>query len=190
MAKKKASSGKAKFDFKQFMLAKGEKIAIIVAGVGLALLALLGIMQATRADSPGTITAKLKDGAQSIDTRLAQTEGQEPKPIELPEGDNVYVKVGPFDYRTDNEWFNLGGNIIDKRVNPAILAPTEGTVSFAMGGVGVFDIQGGAIAVIENRQNAQSNAGAINRFKKQGRGGAESRSTHESIGDTNTGSRS
>lgn len=179
MAKKKASGGgKASFDFKKFFLEKGEKIAMIVAGVGLALLALLGVMQATRADSPGTITSKLKEGAQNIDSRLAQTQGQEPPPIVLPEGANTYVVVGPFDYRTENEWFNTAGTIIEKRVNPTILAATEGTASFAIGAIGVFDIQGDAIAVVENRTQAQSNNRQIDRFKKQGRGGAPKAGLH------------
>jgi hypothetical protein len=166
MAKKKASSGKAKFDFKQFMLEKGEKIAIAVAGLGLALLALMGIMQATRADSPNAITAKLKEGARNIDARLAQSPGQEPGEIKLPEG-SAYEVVSAFDYRTENEWFNPAGTIIEKRVNPPILAPTEGTVTYAIGGIGVFDIQGDNIAVVENRQQAKADNRAIDRFRSK-----------------------
>lgn len=167
MAKSK-SSGKAKtkFDFQQFLLAKGEKIAMIVAGVGLALLALMGVLAASHADSPNTLSSKLKSSATTIDAKLTYSEGQKPADIDLPEGSAVYRVVRVDEYKTPNEWFSVVGTMVEKRVNPVILTAIQGQATYAIGGVGVWSIHGDLIDVIENRTQAQSNTRLINQFKK------------------------
>src|SRR5262245_57747160 len=170
MAKNKATTGKTKtkFDFQQFLLAKGEKIAMIVAVVGLALLALFGVMAASQAESPNGLAGKLKSGAQKIDSQLVEVPGQTPDKIELPEG-VVYRKVSVNEFKTPNDWFNTSGLIIEKRVNPTILVAKEARVDFYIGGIPVWVISGNNIAVIENRTQAKNNARDIKRIQKGNR---------------------
>src|SRR5262245_51920119 len=166
MAKNKAAGKtKTKFDFQQFLLTKGEKIAMIVAAVGLALLALFGIMAASHAESPNGLAGKLRTGVTKIDSQLAEAPGQTFDKPELPEG-VVYRVVRVDEFKTPNDWFSTAGNIIEKRVNPTILVAKEARVDYYIGGIPVWVISGNNIAVIENRKQAQNNAGAINRAKK------------------------
>jgi len=166
MAKNKSTGKtKTKFDFQQFLLTKGEKIAMIVAAVGLALLALFGIMAASHAESPNGLAGKLRDGVTMIDSQLLEVKGQNPEKPVLPEG-VVYRVVSVDEFKTPNDWFNTSGNIIEKRVNPTILTATEGSASFVSGGVGVWSIQDDKIAVIENRVVAKNNPGLIKHLQK------------------------
>lgn len=164
MAKKnaaKSSSGKPKFDFQQFLLEKGEKIALSVAGIGLALLALLGILAATGAASPANIAKDLKDGAQRIEATLANAPGQTFPEPEMPDS-GTFVKVDVTMYPTPNPWFNTATSINEKRVNPTVLALLEGRADFVQGGVPAYDIIGDKIAVKENRQVAANKSNQIN----------------------------
>ena len=47
----------AKFDFKQFLLAKGEKVALGVGLAGLGLFGVLGVMNAVSAESPSKVSS-------------------------------------------------------------------------------------------------------------------------------------
>ena len=69
----------AKFDFKQCLLAKGEKIVLGAGVVGLGLLGVLGVMNAVSADSPSKTVRKLKTGATSINTKIGNTTGRSPR---------------------------------------------------------------------------------------------------------------
>lgn len=159
--KKKAAGGGSKFDIQQFLLDKGEKIGLIVAGVAFALFALLGVLAASGAANPSTLSNELKNGADRITAQLRETPGVEPPPAEVPDGDQTMRKVKPSEFVTRNEMFNSAGNISEKRNNPMALPLIAGEAFFAAGGVSVYDIHDDKIATLQAREKQANNVSAI-----------------------------
>ena len=65
----------AKFDFKQLLLQKGEKIALGACAAGGGLLAILGITNMISAESPSEQSGKLKNGAKSVLSAMRSQDG-------------------------------------------------------------------------------------------------------------------
>ncbi len=161
MAKSKTASSKSKFDFQKFFLEKGEKVGLIVAGVGFALLVLFGIMAAAGAANPTKLTNDIKTGIASVDSRLQQS-SDAPPPVQIPDKDSVFVTVKPTDFPTPYELFNVSGTISEKRNNPTLLTLIEGVARYQIGGFGTVMTQGEQVAVVKDVQGkARNNSGAI-----------------------------
>ncbi len=161
MAKSKTASSKSKFDFQKFFLEKGEKVGLIVAGVGFALLVLFGIMAAAGAANPTKLTNEIKTGIESVDSRLRQSPDA-PPPVQIPDSNSVFVTVKPTDFATPYELFNVSGTISEKRNNPTLLALIEGAARYQIGGFGVVMTQSDQVAVIKDKQApAKNNSGRI-----------------------------
>src|SRR6516225_9522438 len=109
MAKSKSASSKSKIDFQKILLEKGEKIGLIVAGVGFLLLALFGVMAAAGAANPSRLTNEIKSGIASIDKRLQSTPEVHPPEVEVPDNKSVFVHVKPTDFQTRNDLFDSSG---------------------------------------------------------------------------------
>jgi hypothetical protein len=174
MAKKaKTPSNKPKFDVQQFLLEKGDRVGLAVAGVGLALMVLLGLMAASRAASSATLAGDLEQRTQSIQARLVESPDPPPA-IPKIEGSVVFDTVKANQFVTANPWFNPGGSITEKRSNPIILPVAQTHVRYALGGIGEHMIQEGppmSIAILQGRQApAGNNIAQIRRFQK-GKGG-------------------
>src|SRR4051794_21905822 len=100
MAKTKSAGGKPKsgpkFDVQKFLLEKGERVGLIVAGVFLALLALLGLMAAGSAASPSKLSGDLKAGTQRIQSNLTSSPDKPPPVPPFDQG--TFARLGPNDY--------------------------------------------------------------------------------------------
>ncbi|MFL5331450.1 MAG: hypothetical protein ACJ8C4_21380 [Gemmataceae bacterium] len=165
----KAKSSKSKIDVKKFLLEKGEKVGLIVGGIGLTLLAILGVLQASHAASPGTISQNLKTATVAIDNRLRDTPDR-PNKVTLAPGSQAMRKVGVNEFVTPYPLFEFNQGILDKRVNPILLPPEGGQAIYVIGGVGVYWIEGDPpmIAVREGVNPARNDmAGMINRLKSK-----------------------
>ncbi|MBX7106837.1 MAG: hypothetical protein K1X57_22365, partial [Gemmataceae bacterium] len=159
--KKAGGGGGSKFDIQQFLLDKGEKIGLIIAGVAFALFAILGVMAMSGAANPSKLSSELKGGAERIDAQLRETPGEAPPPADVPPGDITFVKVKPSQFVTPNELFNTSGTITEKRNNPIVLAIAGGEAVYAQGGIPVYDIQENNIATIQGREKTMNNVRAI-----------------------------
>jgi len=73
MAKTKSKS-KSKFDFKQFLLKRGEYLAMGTAGFFLFLLMLWGVTKWSSAKDPDKITKDLTQKSQSVQTQISKTD--------------------------------------------------------------------------------------------------------------------
>jgi hypothetical protein len=72
----------AKIDFKKLLLEKGEKVLLIVGGVGLGGLLLWGAFVAfSGPDSPSTVGKRLDDQAKRVNGAVGRTEGGEVEPL-------------------------------------------------------------------------------------------------------------
>lgn len=170
MAKKaKTPSNKPKFDFQQFLLEKGDRVGLAVAGIGLALMVLLGLMAASRAASSTTLAGELQQRTQNIQNQLVESPGPLPE-IDKIQGSVVFDQVKANEYVTANPWFNPGGSITEKRSNPIILPVTQTQVRYALGGIADYMIQEGppvTIAILQGRKApAGNNINQIKRFSK------------------------
>jgi hypothetical protein len=123
MAKTKT---KSKIDFKQILLAKGEYIALGVAGLFLALLLFSGVSKLSSARDPEKISKDLKNSADQVNQKIktGQITGEDEKLIVPP---NWIIK--PIEYKTaDVRDFPLTGPLFDpiakpdtKKENPVVL---------------------------------------------------------------------
>jgi hypothetical protein len=174
MAKSKSASSKSKIDFQKILLEKGEKIGLIVAGVGFLLLALFGVMAAAGAANPSRLTNEIKSGIASIDNRLQSTPEVHPPEVEVPDNKSVFVHVKPTDFQTRNDLFDSSGAISEKRTNPTILGLIEGRATYQIGGIGVVTILNNRVEVIKDRQAPARNnlQGVIKRAKDKNKGAA------------------
>jgi hypothetical protein len=127
---------KRNFDFKQFMLQKGDRVGIIVAGSLTVLLVALGITLMASADgslTPGGNAEKLQkitdQKKKDLDTRTLPKEEADKQALVPPD---LIVKDKPLYPNYDARKFDFAdgvflgeGDINDKRRAPGILVPTE-----------------------------------------------------------------
>jgi hypothetical protein len=69
----------AKFNFQQFLLAKGEKVALGLAAGGLGLLGVWGVMNLVSAKSPSEIVKKFGSHKQAIENKIRNEQGVAPE---------------------------------------------------------------------------------------------------------------
>lgn len=132
----------AKFDFKQFLLAKGEKVALGVGLAGLGLFGVLGVMNAVSAESPSKVSSTLTGGAQNVKTKIANPNGTAPP---LPEW--VTSKGAAF-REIDAEPFEAKANFFEPvdfpsrlRENPKVLGITTAQLDLVRAPMKAFDIR-------------------------------------------------
>ena len=161
MAKTKSKS-KSKFDFKQFLLKRGEYLAMGTAGFFLFLLLLWGVTKWSSAKDPDKITKDLTQKAQSVQTQISKTEPTDAdrELAKVPEWVDVPYKFKDAPVRD----FALTGPPFDptakpdtKKENPSVLPIGAYQVDLIRGGMKGFDIIEGKdgdrlIAVIYDKQ--------------------------------------
>ena len=139
----------AKFDFKQFMLAKGEKIALGGALAALGLFGVLGLKNAVSADSPSETTNKLKTGAQTVNSKI-KNEGTTPPPLPewvVAEKGGAFTPVDPtvFEVTQANQTFFEPVDFPSTlRENPKVLAITFAQLDLVRAPMKAFDIRDSA----------------------------------------------
>jgi hypothetical protein len=130
----------AKPDFKEILLQKGDKIALIAGGAIAALLAILGVISFAQAESPtGTVT-KFKSATENVKRRLTQ-EG-EPAPT-LP----VWVEKGSTNKQLPMDAFALVGKPFEPihqpdkaRSNPQVMPIIASQVDLVRGPMRSLDM--------------------------------------------------
>ena len=113
MAKAKS---KSKFDFKQFLLKKGEYLAMGIAGFFLFVLMVWGITKGRAAPDPDAIAKNMVDKSKSVQSQVASTQATEDmkQQVQIPEW---VAKESPFK-RADVRDFPLSGPPFDPTAKP------------------------------------------------------------------------
>jgi hypothetical protein len=114
------------FDYKDFLLRKGERVGLWVA-VGLtALLVVAGTMAAMSSINPRETARRIEGKATEIQRQVATADRPVP-PIDPKIGSQKVnlASVGPREYAADTELTGNTGLEDPKRRNPQIMAPTE-----------------------------------------------------------------
>jgi hypothetical protein len=117
---------KSKTSMKDLFLKKGEFIALGIAGAGLVILLLWGVMTGLGAENPDKISKELTTKSQSIQSMLAQNDpnAESAKPPVLPDWVNkppAYSKISPYDFPISGPLFDPIAKPDTKRENPNVL---------------------------------------------------------------------
>jgi len=127
---------KMNFDFKQFMLQKGERVGLYVAaGLAVLLIALGVILLAGRNGSlsPGANAAAMQDLTQKADQKIKTNQPSDQKlkeltamdPVIADGGKNMKLDYSPSWFVLGNLWFPPISSLDERRREPFVLQPTE-----------------------------------------------------------------
>lgn len=163
-----------KVDFKQLLIEKGERVGLGVAAALLVLFLAMGTLSAFSSQSPDKITKEIATNISSLQSK--QNNGT----ADVPPIDDDVMKpadvrlVSRDEVKTPFPLFDPNANVVERRTNPKILAPTSGKIDFVRGSVGVYDITGEPpnqkIAILvgkERRTNDRSRINSIIRNSKR-----------------------
>jgi hypothetical protein len=141
MAKSKSKS-KSKFDAKDFLLKKGEYVALTVAGIVLLLLLMMGVSSLSDAANPAEISKEFASKSDSINKRI--NDPNDPKtPDPLPgwtEKKSDYKMVALTDFPQYGTLFDPTGRPDSKRQNPKVFGIEEYQVDLVRGAMPGYDI--------------------------------------------------
>jgi len=132
----------AKFNAKEFLLTKGEKIVLIAALVGLGIFAVLGISQFVSAESPARKSAEFKDTANAITSRVQRSEGvADIKPLDASlMGESSFITIDSKHFRNPALPFEPVDTPSNKRDNPVVLGITEAQVDLVRAPVKAYEV--------------------------------------------------
>jgi hypothetical protein len=146
------------FDFKQFMLEKGEKVGLGLGAGIMVLLLIFGLGKAFSAGSPSKTSKEISDRSKAVQGRINDPNNKPPEGEEAKDADALmrqvnFNPVNADDFRTTNPFF-LPSSVEDtKRRNPDILLPTEikaELVLMAMRGM-IISTNNAQVAVLEEK---------------------------------------
>jgi hypothetical protein len=139
------------FDFKQFMLQKGEKVGMGIAVALMVILLAAGGYATFKSDNPNEVAKKIDMQREAVRT-LIDT-GSAVSTPDLPPGAAKIVvaqPVPPLPCLTPN--FTPNPMEDTKWQNPSILVPNEFQVDFIRGAVTFYSIRGNDLGVLEPRE--------------------------------------
>src|SRR5438067_2057563 len=137
-----------KVDFKQLLIEKGERVGLGIAAALLVMFLAMGTLSAFSSQSPEKITKEIASNISNLQSK--QNNGPvevDPIPPIVTEPVDVRV-VSREEVKTPFPFFDPNANVVERRTNPKILAPTSGRIDFVRGSVAVYDIVNDKIAVI------------------------------------------
>jgi hypothetical protein len=169
------------FDFKQFLLEKGERVGLGVAAGFMVLLLIFGLVNGLSGGSATGTQAEL-DKARTSAKNLIDTATPNPedatKDAALLVAEVQFDPLDPDKYRVANNFFTPSSIEDTKRRNPEILAPTEFRAELARAQIpgAIISTSNKQVAVLTDKSNAKrvSNLGGVGRrFGRMfgGRGG-------------------
>lgn len=134
----------AKFNLQQFLLAKGEKVALGLAAGGLGLLGVWGVMNLVSAKSPNEVVKKFGNAKQSIDTKMRNDSGVAP---ELPAmyTDPTVLDAKPIGldaFPVEHYLFEPVDRPNRARENPKVLGIVEAQLDLVRLNMKAYDIKG------------------------------------------------
>jgi hypothetical protein len=134
----------AKFNMQQFLLAKGEKVALGLAAGGLGLLGVWGVMNLVSAKSPNDIVKKFGSAKQAIELKIRNESGVAP---ELPEmfakADALDAKpIGTDAFPVEYTFFEPVDRPNRARENPKVLGIVEAQLDLVRLTMKAYDIKG------------------------------------------------
>ena len=138
---------KAKFDFKDLLLKKGEYAVLGAAGLGLVLLLVMGVSKLSAAKDPKTVAAGLTAKAKNIDTAvLAPAPDGLVPPLEpwatkkADKGVDAFPPVPATEFTLVTAPFDPVAKPDTKRENPKVLSIGEYQVDLVRGPMKAFDV--------------------------------------------------
>jgi hypothetical protein len=162
---------KAKFDLKQFVVQKGERVGFVGAAALLLLFLALGGYVASTSASSGAITSDIAGKISATESKINSAGGTAP-PSQVEVVDPRLPSIKFTDFVATNELFNTTYDENPKRLSPKILPPTEAAVQFVRGSIGAYDIiedagQGRLIAVVVAKAKTQNSAAQMEAIRKR-----------------------
>ncbi|MFN4261513.1 MAG: hypothetical protein ACK4RK_19695 [Gemmataceae bacterium] len=132
------------FDFKQFFLQKGERLALGIAVVVMALLLVFGTLNAAGSDNPLEIAQKIRAKATQVVTWVEHAGPIQPTPPDVPRPllapvENEYVD--PNQFPCPAVAFVPGTQEDEFRRNPIVLGPVEYQLELIRDIVRFFDVE-------------------------------------------------
>jgi hypothetical protein len=163
--------GMKNFDYKQFLLQKGERVGLIGALTLMGLLLVAGSMSGFSYDRPDTTADTLTKDAQGIRDKLQNGPGHPPEvtPFDRPGVDTTPISRTKFDFTQDPSipWALENS----KRQNPRLLEPKDGVAVFWKGVIQSPIIQNGnepRIVILEHKEAPKNDkAKAIDDYQKK-----------------------
>ncbi|MBX3398465.1 MAG: hypothetical protein KF873_06970 [Gemmataceae bacterium] len=134
----------AKFNLQQFLLAKGEKVALGLAAGGLGLLGVWGVMNLVSAKSPNEVVKKFGNAKQAIDNKMRNDSGVAP---ELPAmyTDPTVLDAKPIGldaFPVEHYLFEPVDRPNRARENPKVLGIVEAQLDLVRLNMKAYDIKG------------------------------------------------
>lgn len=146
----------AKFNAKEFLLNKGEKIILGAALAGMGLFAVLGISEFASAENPTRKSQEFKDRAQRITAAVNRDDGGDtvPKLPEWVDSKEDYVAIAPEPFRSPYLPFETVDTQSSKRDNPAVLGITFSQIDLVRAPIKAYEVlvtdRGVEIGLLEN----------------------------------------
>jgi len=156
---------KAKFDFKDLLLRKGEYIALGVAGVGLVVLLLMGVSTGAGAANPDEISKKFTSKSENILRRISDpndTATPDPLSEDVRAGKSApYQPIGSEQFATNAILFDVVGRPDSKRENPRVQPIEDYQVDLlrgAMPGYDIINVDGRELIAVRVEKKLDKNA--------------------------------
>jgi hypothetical protein len=134
----------AKFNLQQFLLAKGEKVALGLAAGGLSLLGAWGVMNLFSAKSPNDIVKKFGNAKQSIESKIRNESSVAPDlPVAYADPMALDVKpIGLDAFPVEYYLFEPVDRPNRARENPKVLGIVEAQLDLVRLTMKAYDIKG------------------------------------------------